>query len=190
MPCTKSALKPKVVNNKKYYTGIKNNQAKQQKYYNRKGVKNLLTIAPGSNVFVQTKSQSEWLPGIVLDKVKDRRYRVRLNNGPVLVRNRIYIKLDKSNKNHYSLNSDQKTERKEKEKDVKIYLELDSDNNESVSDSESEVEERRQSLSEIGETESNTYVSSEDYQTVNDHIVLPATTSSGRVVKPPKRLDL
>lgn len=44
------------------------------------------------HTYIQLKPCSRWLPGIVEKKIGWRRYKVKLNNGLVFIRNRKFIK--------------------------------------------------------------------------------------------------
>lgn len=54
-------------------------------------MRELPIIANNSNVYVQHKPHSEY-PAIVLSQVCDRSYKVKLQNGSILIKNRRFIK--------------------------------------------------------------------------------------------------
>lgn len=92
IPSTEASLKPKLIDTNKYNTSLQDTQVNQQKYYNKKGVFNLKPLEVGSHVYVQVQPNSSWSPALVLEKVRNRMYRVQLTNGSVLLRNRRFIK--------------------------------------------------------------------------------------------------
>ena len=94
---TKEQSKPKIA--KEYNkVVIKEKQELQQKYYNKKVVHDLHELCTNQEVYVQTVPKGSWFPGIIVDKIRDRTYKVKMNNGSVLIRNRRFIK-PKGNKN-------------------------------------------------------------------------------------------
>src|SRR5436190_18986280 len=78
---------------------LKKNQENQQKYYNKKAVKELPELQDGIKVGIQLKHKSKWIPGIVVRKIRDRTYIVKTKNGHEYVRNRKFIKIIKDRKN-------------------------------------------------------------------------------------------
>lgn len=93
-PINPNNLHPKIVKVKEYNSYLRKKQSYQKQYYNyRKGAKGLSLIAPGTKVLVQTFPKATWIPGIILSKVGFRRYKIKMNNGAILERNRRFIKL-------------------------------------------------------------------------------------------------
>lgn len=66
------------------------------------------SIVPNSKVYVQVNPhKNQWTRRIVLNKLKYRKLRVRLENGSIFVRNRRFIKLNKGGRfSHQSCNRD------------------------------------------------------------------------------------
>lgn len=84
-------------------------------------------LPSGTNIVVQLKPKDNWTPGIVVQKVRDRTYLVKTNNGSEYIRNRRFIKINKHvgkkerNKNHYLFNSARNEDEKEWKK---CYIEI------------------------------------------------------------------
>lgn len=180
LPVTTNKLRPNVSNmyNKKI---TKHRQDVQKKYYNKKSTV-LVDIQENSPVYVQIKPFSNWLPGVVIKKIRDRTYIVQMKNGSILTRNRRFIKPLRNNQlsdNHSSLvENPNSLEKGKKEYENKCYLELES---ESENDNESDEDASSSAI----DLESDS--SSDEFVAENNN---PIVTSSGRHVKAPQRLNL
>ncbi|KAK9688541.1 hypothetical protein QE152_g35276 [Popillia japonica] len=91
LPTTTDNLKPRITNRYNAEV-IKQRQAKQQIYYNGRTIGEYSEILKDTNVFVQTRPKGEWYPGVVRSKVRNRDYKIEMNNGSILIRNRKFIK--------------------------------------------------------------------------------------------------
>lgn len=137
---TKNQSKPRIA--KEYNkTIIKEKQELQQKYYNKNATKNLPELYTNQSVYVQTKPNGNWFLGKVVSKLRDRTYRLQMNNGSMLIRNRKFIKpvgnkhFLNNSENHYS------SAKEENHNEIKYFIELKDDDNIS-NDKESVREER------------------------------------------------
>ncbi|KAK4887516.1 hypothetical protein RN001_003787 [Aquatica leii] len=63
------------------------------------GARELDLIKPNTKVWVQTTPNSNWQKGVIMSRIDDRRYKVSLETGSTLVRNRIFIKPSIMNNN-------------------------------------------------------------------------------------------
>ncbi|KAK4872524.1 hypothetical protein RN001_014553 [Aquatica leii] len=100
LPCNINNLKPKLINEEAYKNCIQAKQTKQSEYYNKKfGARELDLIKPNTKVWVQTTPNSNWQKGVIMSRIDDRRYKVSLETGSTLVRNRIFIKPSIMNNN-------------------------------------------------------------------------------------------
>lgn len=202
IPTSDIELQSKIINKEKLNKTLKENEKTQQYYYNKKGVKTLSELQNGSNVVVQLKPRSNWTPGIVIRKVRDRTYLVKINNGSEYIRNRKFIKINKykgNNKNHYLFN---RSEDKDENETKKCYIEIQKDpgvreENEQVEE-EGESQSRNSELGDLSESEDSTVSAGEDVlsnadsgsEEISLNSQTPIRTRVGRVVKRPRRLDL
>lgn len=89
LPTHSNLLKPKVVDTTQ---GLRLNQRRQEMYYNRH-TKDMNILKPGDQVRVQpTQAQKVWQKATVLELVNKQSYRVELDSGGVLRRNRRYLR--------------------------------------------------------------------------------------------------
>ncbi|XP_051782584.1 uncharacterized protein K02A2.6-like [Erpetoichthys calabaricus] len=89
LPTHNNLLKPKVMDTTH---GLRLNQRRQEMYYNRHA-KDMTTVTPGDKVRVQpTQSQKAWQKATVIEPVNKRSYKIELDSGGVLRRNRRYLK--------------------------------------------------------------------------------------------------
>uniref|UniRef100_A0A6P7H952 Uncharacterized protein LOC114348911 n=1 Tax=Diabrotica virgifera virgifera TaxID=50390 RepID=A0A6P7H952_DIAVI len=210
LPCTDKQLKSKTVNNFKYNKFIKDRQNSYKKYYNeKKGVKSLKPLNIGQNAFVQLKPKGNWLPAKIIERVRDRTYKVRMENGSLLkdLRNlkeegesshkKVYISLENKSQEVgqelENINSDKVEESDEETRSDSVISEKDKSSN---------LRDGKIINLDFGENSNNvaieidhninheTDTSSEDnslvYETDTSHLV----SSYGRKIKCPQRLDL
>jgi len=91
LPYTDKMLKPKSVTEQMKGT-VEKLQKYEQKYYNARNARELPRISDNSFVYVQRSPGSDWYPAIVLCQLRDRSYKVKFQNGLILIRNRRFIK--------------------------------------------------------------------------------------------------
>lgn len=190
LPCSSDQLKPKTINTKWYHNQIKLTQNYQQQIYdNKKGVKALFPLHNGTHVYVQLKPQGTWTPAIVLSRLRDRSYKLRLETGSIVSRNRKFIKPD-ANQSKTTNHRAPQNERLVMKSDcnrVKYYLELSEEEKEvvepSVAIEQSVATEPSAAIEQsVGHKASTSEVESETF--------ISTKTSSGRIVRPVKKLDL
>lgn len=97
LPLGESSLKPRVVDVDRFNNLSLKSQDTQQKYFNKKGVQKLKPLVVGDNVFVQLKPNTTWTPAVIVKRIRDRSYSVKVGNN-TYVRNRKFIKLCKNAK--------------------------------------------------------------------------------------------
>ncbi|XP_024890884.1 uncharacterized protein K02A2.6-like [Temnothorax curvispinosus] len=192
LPYTNKMLKPKVATKQMAETVAKL-QKSEQKYYNARNAKELPQIPDNSFVYVQRSPRSDWYPATILCQIRDRSYKVKLQNGSILVRNRRFIKLVKSP--IVLKNAAKETKvlgKKEKRVEPKIYIEI-VDNEvepDPVVNDEVEPPGNRSSSNsdefEDARMESESTGSDSEVESVNQTV----RTASGRISKPPQRLNL
>ena len=89
LPITECLLKPKVMDIKE---ALKHNQQRQAKYYNS-SAKDMNTLRAGDGVWVQPlQPNTTWRKATVVTPVGHRSYRVELDSGNVLRRNRRHLR--------------------------------------------------------------------------------------------------
>ncbi|KAF2885329.1 hypothetical protein ILUMI_20861 [Ignelater luminosus] len=177
VPTNEIEFQPKVIDVVKYNQFLNNNQQVQERTFDHKCIRELSEIQNGTKVVVQLKPKGNWIPAVIVRKLKYRTYVVKTNNGSEYVRNRIFIKVVPNTKLNPCLLDSKTVKREENENSKKCYIDLSvsnetldndvSDNNEGQSDIESSVS---------------------DNNNVNH--VNPLVIRTGRVVKPPDRLNL
>ncbi|XP_063903271.1 uncharacterized protein K02A2.6-like [Zophobas morio] len=129
IPTTVKKHTPKVASQYNSST-IKQKQAVQAEYFNKYKTKKLGDLPVNCNVYVQTKPNSTWTPGIVISKLRDRTYKIRLDNGACLIRNRKFIKCNEYMQNrslpNLTYNKIHCERKEEREEPLRCYIELDS----------------------------------------------------------------
>lgn len=200
MPSATINLKPQNINFDSFNKTLNRRKQDSENYYNR-NVRKLCPLDLNLKVMVQLKPKGIWSPGIVVGKLRDRCYRVKMENGNILVRNRKFIKpcgnihFSQSLGNSSFLSGKEGRDRgcnNEKDQSVKIFLEID-DSSETVSVSSGNESEN---ISVEDCTEENSVysdASSEPGSEITNEEVFEQSetiTSSGRLVRPPQRLDL
>ena len=168
IPCTTNYLKQKLVKN--YNKTIKTAQTYQKTYYDKSSTNDLPAVLKGTRVYVQVIPKGTWSPGTVVEVLANKKYRVLLESGSVLVRNRRFIKPLKTDKAKVT-GSDTPSEQCNTPK--RFYIE----NNDVC------LSNNNHPRSPILEEKPNIKVTEEDI--VNRHTV----TLSGRISKPPHRLQ-
>ena len=93
IPVKDSYLKPAVIGTKMYSKFLESTQQAQQHNYNKPGVRELTDIRPNTKVTVQLKPKGIWVPGSVIQKLRNRTYKIKTDNGQEYIRNRIFIKI-------------------------------------------------------------------------------------------------
>ncbi|XP_024876805.1 uncharacterized protein K02A2.6-like, partial [Temnothorax curvispinosus] len=192
LPYTNKMLKPKVAT-KLIAETVAKLQKDEQKYYNARNAKELPPIPDNSFVYVQRSPRSNWVPATVLCQMRDRSYKVKLQNGSIQIRNRRFIKLLKTRT--VSLNAAPKTEaskKAEKEIEPKIYIEIVDNEVEPIQNVNNDAE--LQANSSTSSTEEFEDSRMESESTGSDSEVEAGNqtvrTASGRVSRPPQRLKL
>lgn len=119
LPISIKQLQPHVVNYRKYNRHIKERQNYSKKHFDRKhGVRDLTANKINTPVYVQIRPHTnQWSREIVLNQLKYRKLRVKLENGAILVRNRKFIRVDKKNplshnNNNYTTSNTESTNKK------------------------------------------------------------------------------
>lgn len=103
LPLKSKNLKPKLVDAKKYDSFLNHRQFINKKYFNKKGTQCLEPLKSNTKVFVQIKPNSQWFPCVVLQQIRDRVYKVKMESGSIYIRNRKFIKHRiNNNGNHFS----------------------------------------------------------------------------------------
>lgn len=92
LPSVESALKPKLINYKEYNKNIQVKQQKQKTYYNKK-CKKLKSLRNNQKVRFQNTLGSQWSFGKVVDRVRDRSYKIEKEDGSYVTRNRRFIEI-------------------------------------------------------------------------------------------------
>lgn len=112
LPINPLQLKPKAIDYQKYNKKLQQKRKWIEQYYNaRYQRKQLPPLSIGSRVLMQTKpGHREWSPGTIIDKINKYNYKIKIDNGSVLVRNRKFIKKYKDLNN-----SDTKAKKEEEE---------------------------------------------------------------------------
>ncbi|XP_015233581.1 PREDICTED: uncharacterized protein LOC107086865 [Cyprinodon variegatus] len=91
LPTKDTLLKPEVTHNEQ---GLKYNRQRQEKYYNRTA-KDMDSLEGGASVRVQPcDTHQGWRPAKVVQQVSHRSYKVELESGGVLRRNRHHLRHD------------------------------------------------------------------------------------------------
>lgn len=106
LPTPKALLMPKVQLNTK--ETLKNRQLNQKQYYDR-SAKSLTVLKVGQKVKIKNDITNKWISGIITEILKYRSYKIRLNCGRIMVRNRRHIIPDSSDRDdvpHYDLSYD------------------------------------------------------------------------------------
>lgn len=184
VPMYVEKLVPKRAKVNNYNKHLKNARAYQTQYYNtKKGAKPLCVLGAGANVLVQSTPQGLWEPGVILNKVGFRRYRVKLSGGSILVRNRRFIKKHNTTTNAPYINERNKQAGSDETPTKKVtfgpvtFLNFDNTNFNLTQD-ENEVNEKASEEREEGNAR-------------NISVNVPfKTTRSGRHLKPPEKLNL
>ena len=195
LPIRFEQLKQKTIDFSKYNKSIITKKKNSETYYNRY-VKKLNPLIIGEKVVVQLKPKGEWSTGTVTEVLDHRAYKVKMNSGKIFIRNRKFIKPIKNAQEKNLLCSDF-LKRKEREcnkvssdnnNDMKVYLELDPyfSNPESENDHANNNNDLNDNILEYErELTKNRNIGPEKVQNLTNYV-----TSSGRLVKPPQRLDL
>ncbi|XP_038138952.1 uncharacterized protein K02A2.6-like [Cyprinodon tularosa] len=93
LPTKDTLLKPEVTHNEQ---GLKYNRQRQEKYYNRTA-KDMDSLEGGASVRVQPcDTHQGWRPAKVVQQVSHRSYKVELESGGVLRRNRRHLRHDRT----------------------------------------------------------------------------------------------
>ncbi|KAF2901261.1 hypothetical protein ILUMI_04928 [Ignelater luminosus] len=169
---------PKVIDVVKYNQFLNNNQQVQERTFNHKCIRELSEIQNGTKVVVQLKPKGNWIPAVLVRKLRYRTYVVKTNNGSEYVRNRIFIEVVPNTKLNPCLSDSKTVKREENENSKKCYIDL-SVSNETLDNDVSDNNEEGQSDIENSVSDNN-----------NVNHVNPLVTRTGRVVKPPDRLNL
>ena len=81
-------------------------QQKQKQYYDRNS-KDLKELKQGDKIIVQNVKTKLWEPAIILCKTENpRSYKIKTNNGRILIRNRKFLKLSKNSNQQIDYNFD------------------------------------------------------------------------------------
>lgn len=104
LPSTNRNLQPKLIDARQYNIRLEKTKRLSEQYYNKKG-REYPNFTNSQTVYVQTKPNSIWLPGKVIEKLSNRRFKVRLDSGSILVRNKKYLKHCKPETNNIEVNS-------------------------------------------------------------------------------------
>lgn len=136
LPSSYKLLKPEVINTNKYKEFLKDRQNYNSNYYNCQGTKTLKPINKGTSVVVQTKPGGIWTPGTVIERLRDRTYKVKMSTGSILLRNRKFLKPIKFSNSNCSQNSPNTlSPEKEKEKEeVRYFIEIENQQDVNVSE--------------------------------------------------------
>ncbi|KAF2904488.1 hypothetical protein ILUMI_01691, partial [Ignelater luminosus] len=137
----------------------------------------LSEIQNGTKVVVQLKPKGNWIPAVIVRKLRYRTYVVKTNNGSEYLRNRIFIKVVPNTKLNPCLSDSKTVKREENETSKKCYIDL-SVSNETLDNDVSDNNEE-------GQSDIESSVSDNNVNHVN-----PLVTRPGRVVEPPDRLNL
>lgn len=101
LPSTENNLKPKPINFTKYNKNIQFKQQKQQTYYNKKCTK-LNPLKINQQVRFQNNLGSKWSFGKIVDKMRDRSYKIEKTDGSSITRNRRFIEIVPNDTNNSS----------------------------------------------------------------------------------------
>jgi len=165
LPTTSNHLRPSVVHPDLARERMEQNQATQRHYYNQ-GARELKPLARGEQVHVQTKS-GNWKPATILGQNSTpRSYTVRTSNGSEYRRNKRHL---------FTTKSLCVKENPGGQGDKPETSTTTSEGHESIEDTESEARLNQKPTA---------------YPQTQDPCNEPYVTRSGRVVKPPLRLDL
>ncbi|CAL1672635.1 unnamed protein product [Lasius platythorax] len=187
IPTNDKELIPKIINREKF-NNIFKKKVTQQYYYNKKGIKALSELDEGTKIVVQLKPKGSWIPGIIKQKVRERTYIVKTNNGSEYIRNRKFIKINKYRKKEKITQNPclfNPPEREEKEETKKCYIEIE----EEKEGIEEEKEDKERSSEGGGTSEEKDDNESDSGESQSDR-KNTTTTRSGRIVKQPEKLDL
>lgn len=160
IPVYGKVLKPKIQNYKSVATELRNRQLKQKFYYDR-GSRSLSELNRGDIVKVKNFGTGmKWNEGKVIGKIGFRRYKVKLNTGNILIRNRKFLIKVKSNSFPNTLEKYSRFRYDDVNLEIKDYEETDENYN---------TDERDQD---------------------DDCIIVQQRTRAGRIVKPPERFQI
>lgn len=154
LPMLEDNLKPKVINKSLYHDKMNKDRNKMKIYYNKK-VTQHKEFKPGMKILFQQKPKSNWQLGSIVNKVRDRTYRIKKGDGRYIIRNSLYIKHahnemyspepDNSYNSNYVYEND----------DVSVESKSDNDNSETQISENSETQ-----ISENSETQTDVDLSS------------------------------
>nr|XP_022905612.1 uncharacterized protein K02A2.6-like [Onthophagus taurus] len=98
LPIQEKLLQPKLINKALIHNRIVTRQNNNKKYYDLSATKNRNSLKAGMLIKYQQKPNDIWHSGVIAKQINPRTYKIKKGDGREIVRNKTYIKIDKTDK--------------------------------------------------------------------------------------------